>query len=81
VTALVVANPQAAFQAAFGVGDEMFETVYLHDGRATTLTETILERGGEAATSRTNFQRLSTPDQADVIAVLDNLVLFRLPED
>ena len=53
---------------------------YLHDGRATTLTEAILEHGGEAATSKNNFLRLSTQDQADVIAYLDNLVLFKLPE-
>ena len=54
---------------------------YLHDGRATTLTEAILEHGGEAAASKTAFQRLSTQEQADVIAYLDNLVLFKLPED
>ncbi len=28
LTALVAADPQAAFQAAFGVGDEMFETAF-----------------------------------------------------
>ena len=54
---------------------------YLHDGRATTLSEAILEHGGEAATSRSNFLRLSTQEQADVIAYLDNLVLFKLPEE
>ena len=54
---------------------------YLHDGRATTLTEAILEHGGEAATSKNAFLRLSTQEQADVIAYLDNLVLFKLPEE
>ena len=54
---------------------------YLHDGRATTLSEAILEHGGEAATSRSNFLRLSAQEQADVIAYLDNLVLFKLPEE
>ena len=54
---------------------------YLHDGRATTLTEAILEHGGEAATSRNGFLRLSTQDQADVIAYLDSLVLYKLPEE
>ncbi|HEY8154847.1 MAG TPA: di-heme oxidoredictase family protein [Myxococcota bacterium] len=54
---------------------------YLHDGRATTLTEAILEHGGEAANSKTAFTRLGTQQQADVIAYLENLVLFKLPED
>jgi CxxC motif-containing protein (DUF1111 family) len=54
---------------------------YLHDGRATTLTEAILEHGGEAETSKNAFARLATQDQADVIAYLENLVLFKLPEE
>jgi len=54
---------------------------YLHDGRATTLTEAILEHGGEAAASRSSYLRLSALEQADVIAYLDNLVLFKLPEE
>jgi len=54
---------------------------YLHDGRATTLTEAILEHGGEAAASRTAFARLGAQAQADVVAYLENLVLFKLPEE
>jgi hypothetical protein len=54
---------------------------YLHDGRATTLTEAILEHGGEAAASRAAFTRLGAQQQADVIAFLENLVLFKLPEE
>lgn len=54
---------------------------YLHDGRATTLTEAILEHGGEAAGERNNFLNLSTSSKADVIAFLENLVLFKLPEE
>ena len=54
---------------------------YLHDGRATTLTEAILEHGGEAFDSKTAFTRLSSQSQADVIAYLENLVLFKLPEE
>ena len=50
---------------------------YLHDGRATTLTEAILEHGGEAAASRSAFLALSTASQADLIAFLDNQVLFK----
>jgi CxxC motif-containing protein (DUF1111 family) len=52
---------------------------YLHDGRATTLAEAILEHGGEASTARTAFLDLTTDQQKDVIAFLDNLVLFKLP--
>ena len=50
---------------------------YLHDGRATTLTEAILEHGGEGASSRITFNNLSAPNQADLIAFLNNLTLFK----
>src|SRR5262245_1584568 len=53
---------------------------YLHDGRATTLTEAILLHGGESKTSRDAFAALGESAQADVIAFLDDLVLFRIPE-
>jgi hypothetical protein len=51
---------------------------YMHDGRATTLTEAILSHGGEAASSRTAFGRLGQNDQKALIAFLDNLVLFKM---
>ena len=54
---------------------------YLHDGRATTLTEAILEHGGEAASSRSAFTALSEASQRDLIAFLNNLVLFKQGED
>jgi cytochrome c peroxidase len=54
---------------------------YLHDGRATTLTEAILEHGGEATSERRNFESLSTSSQAKVIAFLENLVLFKVEEE
>lgn len=50
---------------------------YMHDGRATTLTEAILEHGGEAAGSRAAFTSLSTANQQALIAFLDNMVLFK----
>ena len=50
---------------------------YLHDGRATTLTEAILEHGGEAGNARSDFLSLSTDDQQNLVAFLDNLVLFK----
>jgi hypothetical protein len=54
---------------------------YLHDGRATTLTEAILEHGGEAQASRDAFAALSTASKADVIAFLNNLVIFVIAEE
>jgi hypothetical protein len=50
---------------------------YLHDGRAASLTEAILEHGGEAQTARNNFAAASTTTQKNLIAFLDNLVLFK----
>ncbi|MSR38176.1 MAG: hypothetical protein EXS02_04995 [Planctomycetes bacterium] len=50
---------------------------YMHDGRATTLTEAILEHGGEAVVSADNFRRLATQDQLDLIMFLDNLTLIK----
>jgi di-heme oxidoreductase (putative peroxidase) len=54
---------------------------YLHDGRATTLTEAILEHGGEAQASRDAFVAMSEAEQADLLAYLDNQVLFKLEEE
>lgn len=54
---------------------------YLHDGRATTLTEAILEHGGEANNSRRQFLTLTARNQAALIAFLDNLVLFKIEEE
>jgi CxxC motif-containing protein (DUF1111 family) len=51
---------------------------YMHDGRATTLTEAILEHGGEATATRDAFVGLPTEHQKDLIAFLDNLVLFKM---
>jgi len=50
---------------------------YLHDGRASTLTEAIIEHGGEAAAARDAFTAASSREQADLIAFLNNLVLFK----
>ena len=54
---------------------------YLHDGRATTLTEAILEHGGEAAAAKESFELLALADQEALIAFLDNLILFKIPEE
>lgn len=50
---------------------------YLHDGRASTLTEAILAHGGEATKPTTTFEGLSLVDQKALIAFLNNLVLFK----
>jgi cytochrome c peroxidase len=54
---------------------------YLHDGRASTLTKAVLEHSGEAEVSRQAFVGLSTQEQSNLIAFLENLVLFKLPEE
>jgi mono/diheme cytochrome c family protein len=71
---------------------------YMHDGRATTLTEAILEHGmpdcpsplpsppspncrSEAQASRDAFVALSPGQKQDLLAFLNNLVLFKLPEE
>ncbi len=50
---------------------------YMHDGRATTLTEAILWHGGEAASSRANFRNLATQAQLNVLFFLENLTLLK----
>lgn len=51
---------------------------YLHDGRATTLTEAILFHGGEAQTVRDRFAGLEAEHQDEVLAFLRSL---RTPSD
>ena len=46
---------------------------YLHDGRATTLTEAIMLHGGEALPARNAFAALSDQNRAKVIAFLRSL--------
>lgn len=50
---------------------------YLHDGRAASLTEAILEHGGEALAARNAFASDSTTAQQHLVAFLNNLVLFK----
>ena len=54
---------------------------YLHDGRATTLTEAIDFHGGEAAPSRNNFFALTPADQAAIIAFLSDMTIFLPAEE
>ena len=59
----------------WGVGST---SPYMHDGRASTLTEAILAHGGEAAESRDAFLRSSENQREQLIAFLNNLVLFKI---
>src|SRR5262249_15410688 len=52
---------------------------YMHDGRATTLTEAILEHGGEGAASRDAFVALQLAQQKDLLVFLNDLILFKMP--
>ena len=61
---------------------------YMHDGRATTLAEAILEHAAsnsdtasEARASRAAYLARSVGDKQAVIAFLENLVLFKLEEE
>ena len=54
---------------------------YLHDGRATTLSEAILEHGGDAEDTQLAFRALAPADQANLIRFLKNLVVFKLAEE
>ncbi|MEP1871385.1 MAG: di-heme oxidoredictase family protein, partial [Paraglaciecola sp.] len=49
---------------------------YLHDGRATTLTEAIMYHGGEGQRSRNLFANASQDNQEDLLAFLNSLVLY-----
>jgi len=49
------------------------EAFYLHDGRATTLTEAIEYHGGEGAASRTAFRALSDEEKDQLIKFLKSL--------
>ncbi|MCA9000430.1 MAG: hypothetical protein KDB61_00805 [Planctomycetes bacterium] len=46
---------------------------YLHDGRATTLTDAILMHGGEAQTARDNFAQLAPAERTELLTFLKRL--------
>jgi hypothetical protein len=50
---------------------------YLHDGRATTLTEAVHWHGGEGAASRAAFEALDAEGRAAVVEFLKDLVDFK----
>ena len=69
-----------------GIGAAMFLTrslagvgstgPWLHDGRATTLDAAILAHGGEAAASSDTYAALPDQQQAQIVAFLENLVIY-----
>ena len=74
-----------------GLGASMFLTrslagvgatgPWLHDGRATTLHEAISVHGGEAADSAVRYTRVPEAEQQQIVAFLENLVIYKAPED
>ena len=54
---------------------------YMHDGRSPTITDAILQHGGEAADSRKKFVNLNERKQKALIAYIENQILFKLPEE
>ncbi len=72
-TSFVVPQSVVLTTELWGLGSS---APYLHDGRATTIEEAIIEHGGEAQASRDRFRALDQANQNDVLAFLNNLVLF-----
>jgi hypothetical protein len=61
---------------------------YMHDGRATTIAEAIIEHSTDAASdpseakaSRQAYLALPPADKRALVAFLENLVLFKLEEE
>lgn len=76
---------------AFGIGASVWPTrslagvgstgPWLHSGHATTLHEAIIAHGGEAADSRDAYLAASEGNRADMIAFLENLVIYNDPHE
>jgi len=71
-------------ESLWGVGST---APYMHDGRATTLVEAILwhaasdtDTASEARAARAAYRALPDRDKRALIAFLENLVLFKIPE-
>lgn len=54
---------------------------YMHDGSAPSLQKAIAMHGGEAATARSNYNAAAAATKDDLIAFLNNLVLFRTADN
>ena len=65
-----ISNREFTTARLWGVADT---APYLHDGRATTLTQAIVAHGGEAQPSRIAFEGLSTNEREQLIHFLGKL--------
>ena len=54
---------------------------YMHDGRSPTITDAILQHGGEAAASRKQFVNLNDRKKKALVAYIENQVLFKQTEE
>ena len=50
-----------------------FEPSYLHDGRASTVSDAILAHDGQARTARNAFANLNANQKAQLLALLNSL--------
>ncbi|WP_164659726.1 di-heme oxidoredictase family protein [Tropicibacter sp. Alg240-R139] len=77
---------------AFGFGASVWPTrslagvgstgPWLHNGHATTLRDAITAHGGDAMVSKQAFLAMESPEQEELIAFLENLVIVNLdPEE
>ncbi|MDF1837457.1 MAG: di-heme oxidoredictase family protein [Planctomycetota bacterium] len=65
-----VLDSQYVTARLWGVADT---APYLHDGRATTLTDAILLHGGEALSARNNFAQLGAAQRTELLTFLKRL--------
>jgi hypothetical protein len=72
-------------EALWGAGST---APYMHDGRATTIAEAIIEHGNgsssdtsEGRFARSAYLNRSTGDKRALIAFVENLVLFKMEEE
>ncbi|PYG27193.1 di-heme oxidoredictase family protein [Pelagimonas varians] len=73
--------------APLGIGAQMWLTrslagvgstgPWLHDGRATTLSDAILAHGGAGQTSADGYAAAPDEDQEAIVAYLENLVIYK----
>ncbi|CAB1058521.1 Mlr5527 protein [Olavius sp. associated proteobacterium Delta 1] len=54
---------------------------YMHDGRSPTITDAILQHGGEAANSRDKFVNLKEKKKKALVAYIENQILFKQTEE
>jgi CxxC motif-containing protein (DUF1111 family) len=68
----IPSNPEREWKTSplWGVRDSY---PYLHDGRALTLEDAILQHGGEAERAATAFQQAAPGRQRDLISFLETL--------